>query len=971
MYEEEEEEVNTRRIRKRVTSSDESDNDKDEEEEEDEDEEEENEEQNGNRYSLRQNRREIRPFQLSSVEKSSRSRSYREDTPPRRHHRNRKRYVNSPARKHMFHLKRRAAHNSSSSSSSSDESHFEKSKMRSMAKSRNRCLPMNVKPDDLITGALKDREKIGTSLADIDPMSVDRGVNFDSVGGLAHHVKALKEMIIFPLVYPEVFERFKITPPRGVLFYGPPGTGKTLVARALANECSAPDKKVAFFMRKGADCLSKWVGESERQLRLLFDQAYQMRPSIIFFDEIDGLAPVRSSRQDQIHSSIVSTLLALMDGLDSRGEVVIIGATNRIDAIDPALRRPGRFDREFHFPLPSAKARQDILKIHTKSWEPLPSQRLLHYLAEQTTGYCGADIKSLCAEAALVALRGKFPQIYSAKQKLLIDVSKISIKVAHFRLAMTKIVPAGQRSAAGVGRRLSSNIQPLVQSSLNRSLTLLRESFPHAFVKSKLAAKNRSTHRPRLLLTGLRTQGQSTHLAPAIIHSLEKVPTHKLDLAALYSVSARAPEEACAQVFHEARRNLPSIVYVPHIDQWWGTTSETLRATFMSLLLDLDPTAPLLLLATSDVPYDDLDEEVQMLFSVYREEVMTMVNPSEEERQQYFKPLFYTNMLQKPKVRTGRKKLEELPVAPAPAHRQLTSKELRKLEEIEEATLRELRIFLREICAKLARNKTFYIFTKPVDEEEVPDYREIIKEPMDLETMMTKIDQHQYECAQEFLRDIDLICNNALEYNPDKNPEDKIIRHRACTLRDTAYAYIKAEMDTDFEDRCRDIRDNRTERKKIYSDPVQKSTPSFISVAPPKATVEEVKTGRLSEPVTPHTTRPDVTDQQAKTTGDIHRRRKRRYRSAWSRGEIKPKKRRIIEKETTEKREGIENYEAKTEEEEEEEVENKEKVEENGEKSEEEVSVHSTDNSDDEVKRKAGDKQDPTIQVHVESEVAL
>ncbi|KAB7495101.1 ATPase family AAA domain-containing protein 2 [Armadillidium nasatum] len=160
-------------------------------------------------------------------------------------------------------------------------------------------------------------------------------------------------------------------------------------------------------MRKGADCLSKWVGESERQLRLLFDQAYQMRPSIIFFDEIDGLAPVRSSRQDQIHSSIVSTLLALMDGLDSRGEVVVIGATNRIDAIDPALRRPGRFDREFHFPLPSVKARSQILNIHTHNWSPRPSKRLLHFLSEQTVGYCGADLKALCAEATLIALRFK------------------------------------------------------------------------------------------------------------------------------------------------------------------------------------------------------------------------------------------------------------------------------------------------------------------------------------------------------------------------------------------------------------------------------------------------------------------------------------------------------------------------------------------------------------------------------------
>lgn len=185
-------------------------------------------------------------------------------------------------------------------------------------------------------------------------------------------------MVMFPLLYPEMFKKFDMQPPRGVLFYGPPGTGKTLLARALASECSSENKKVAFFMRKGADCLSKWIGESERQLRMLFDQAYQMRPSIIFFDEIDGLAPVRSSRQDQIHSSIVSTLLALMDGLDNRGEIVIIGATNRIENIDPALRRPGRFDREFPFFLPNRKTRKEIIKIHTKSWQPPISDALLN-----------------------------------------------------------------------------------------------------------------------------------------------------------------------------------------------------------------------------------------------------------------------------------------------------------------------------------------------------------------------------------------------------------------------------------------------------------------------------------------------------------------------------------------------------------------------------------------------------------------
>jgi len=160
---------------------------------------------------------------------------------------------------------------------------------------------------------------------------------------------------------------------------------------------------IAFFMRKGADCLSKWVGEAERQLRLLFEEARNSQPSIIFFDEIDGLAPVRSSKQDQIHASIVSTLLALMDGMDGRGQVVVIGATNRPDAIDPALRRPGRFDREFYFPLPGLDAREKILRIMTKGWSGWEQEgneqakeqakERLKGLAKLTKGYGGADLR--------------------------------------------------------------------------------------------------------------------------------------------------------------------------------------------------------------------------------------------------------------------------------------------------------------------------------------------------------------------------------------------------------------------------------------------------------------------------------------------------------------------------------------------------------------------------------------------------
>lgn len=224
-------------------------------------------------------------------------------------------------------------------------------------------------------------------------------------------IHQLKEMTLLPLLYPEVFQQFNVTPPRGVLFHGPPGTGKTLLARALAASCRSNGKKIcksspsaffpcslftAFFMRKGADALSKWVGEAERQLRLLFEEARSSQPSIIFFDEIDGLAPVRSSKQDQIHASIVSTLLALMDGMDGRGQVIVIGATNRPDAIDPALRRPGRFDREFYFPLPDLTARRRILGIMTKGWEGwegLDGEDKLDGLAKMTKGYGGADLR--------------------------------------------------------------------------------------------------------------------------------------------------------------------------------------------------------------------------------------------------------------------------------------------------------------------------------------------------------------------------------------------------------------------------------------------------------------------------------------------------------------------------------------------------------------------------------------------------
>uniref|UniRef100_A0A8D0KY36 ATPase family AAA domain-containing protein 2 n=1 Tax=Strix occidentalis caurina TaxID=311401 RepID=A0A8D0KY36_STROC len=811
----------------------------------------------------------------------------------------------SPARRSHIRRKKHAIH--SSDTTSSDEERFERRKSKSMARARNRCLPLNFRAEDLASGILRERVKVGASLADVDPMIVDKSVRFDSIGGLSHHILALKEMVVFPLLYPEIFEKFKIQPPRGCLFYGPPGTGKTLVARALANECSQGDKKVAFFMRKGADCLSKWVGESERQLRLLFDQAYLMRPSIIFFDEIDGLAPVRSSRQDQIHSSIVSTLLALMDGLDNRGEIVVIGATNRLDSIDPALRRPGRFDREFLFNLPDQKARKHILQIHTRDWNPKLSDPFLGELAEKCVGYCGADIKALCTEAALIALRRRYPQIYVSSQKLQLDVSSVVLSAQDFYHAMQNIVPASQRAVTSSGHALSPVIRPLLERTFTKLLEVLHKVFPHAefsqgdksegmcfgiflrlhfnsfFLHLKMSAYHQPTsYRPRLLLSGERGSGQTSHLAPALLHTLEKFSVHRLDLPALYSVSAKTPEESCAQIFREARRTVPSIVYMPHIGDWWEAVSETVRATFLTLLQDIPSFSPIFLLSTSESMYSELPEEVKCIFRIQYEEVFYIQRPSEEDRLRFFKGLILDEAAMPPPRRkqAALRALEVLPLAlPCPA-RELSEAEKQRMEDQEENTLRELRLFLRDVTKRLATDKRFNIFSKPVDIEEVSDYLEVIKEPMDLSTVITKIDKHNYLTAKDFLTDIDLICSNALEYNPDKDPGDKIIRHRACTLKDTAHAIIAAELDPEFNKMCEEIKEAR--RKRGLSVTAEQINPHGSTVRKTETRVEEAFRNKQKPTMAVW---PNSANKCA-----FRIRRKSRRRSQWGKGIIKKRK---------------------------------------------------------------------------------
>ena len=740
----------------------------------------------------------------------------------------------------------RGCHNESSEpcseGSSSDEEHFQKQKGRSMAVARSELLPMNFKRKDLLLTGLRDRQKAGASLADIDPMNVDQSILFDKIGGLSGHLDQLREMVLFPLLYPEVFKKYNIQPPRGVLFHGPPGTGKTLVARALANEYSEEGRKVAFFMRKGADCMSKWVGESERQLRLLFDQAYTMRPSIIFFDEIDGIAPVRSTRQDQIHSSIVSTLLALMDGLDDRGEVIVIGATNRVDAIDPALRRPGRFDREFYFPLPSFESREEILKIHTKEWQPALDNELLSTLAARTVGYCGADLKALCAETALLSLKRRYPQIYSSNKKLLLNIDEIKIELRDFNAAIKKVVPASQRSSSSSARPLNAVLRPLLKKSLLKSVDYITSIFPPA-IKMKdnsiideeveqhlvgkdeelvMKAKNSTLRwpgnfRPRFLLHGPKDRGQSSHLAPAILHYFEHLSHIKLDFCQLNSVATRSPEESLSTIFSEAMKRLPAILYIPHINNFWEAIPDSLRLTFLTLLGELESTTPLLILATSDGKIEELDEDLRDMFN---DELSTchfveVPLPDEEGRKTFFSPLFENYAMKRVEEQRQEVSLEILPEAPIKVERKLNDKELKKLRRLEEQKLRSLRLFLREVLSKIIKDKRFTIFVQPVDVNEVSDYLQVISKPMDLERMMRRVDDSHYECAEEFLNDIELIKSNALEYNPARDSADKMIRHLACTLKDFAVSLIDTEMDSDFEAACQDIATSRRERGKL------------------------------------------------------------------------------------------------------------------------------------------------------------
>lgn len=590
-------------------------------------------------------------------------------------------------------------------------------------------------------GKIKDKQ----TLADADPLGVDQNVNFDSVGGLQGHVDQLTEMITLPLLYPEIFLNFKITPPRGVLFHGPPGTGKTLLARALANSVSSQGKKVTFYMRKGADALSKWVGEAERQLRLLFEEARKNQPSIIFFDEIDGLAPVRSSKQEQIHASIVSTLLALMDGMDGRGQVVVIGATNRPDSIDPALRRPGRFDREFYFPLPNTEARRAILDIHTRGWNPPLPPAVKDELAELTKGYGGADLRALCTESALNAVQRRYPQIYASKEKLLIDPKTIQVTPKDFMISIKKMVPSSERSASSGASPLTPNIAPLLQRAFGDIKNLLAEIMPH---KKRLTALEEAQYedvadgnlfgqermqqafettrvfRPRLLVHGRLGMGQQ-YISGAILNHFEGFHVQSFDLPTLLSDTTATPESTIIRLFSEVKQHKPSVIYIPNVQDWYPTVGQAVTTTFQNLLRQLKASDQVLVLGISESDQDHIDESMRReLFPYTRKNLYRIPRPSKDERLEYFAPLteyVRTAPSDFPNPENRKKRvIDKLPLAPVPVEKtasEPTKEEQKAQKRRDRQTLNMLKISLQPIMDQIKlRHRIFRTAVIPESE---------------------------------------------------------------------------------------------------------------------------------------------------------------------------------------------------------------------------------------------------------------
>jgi transitional endoplasmic reticulum ATPase len=380
-------------------------------------------------------------------------------------------------------------------------------------------------------------------------------VGYEDIGGLGKELQRIREMIELPLKYPAVFDRLGVEPPKGVLLYGPPGTGKTLIARVVAAETNA-----AFFVINGPEIINKFYGESESRLRGVFQEAQRRAPSIIFIDELDALAPKRAESGGEVERRIVGQLLALMDGLASRGQIVLIGATNQPNALDPAIRRPGRFDREIGLRVPDVRGRTEILRIHSRD-AAIANDVDLARLAQLTPGFVGADLEALCREAAMIALRRVLPHIDYQRGYIPYEtLVNLNITMADFQAALREIEPSTTREVyVEVSETSWDDIGGL--ADIKETLTEGVEwplRFPEIYA-------NAHVEPPRgILLSGPPGSGK-TLIARALANQCE-ASFISIKGPELLSKWVGESEKGVREVFRHAKQAAPCIVFFDELD---------------------------------------------------------------------------------------------------------------------------------------------------------------------------------------------------------------------------------------------------------------------------------------------------------------------------------------------------------------------------------------------------------------------
>jgi len=380
-------------------------------------------------------------------------------------------------------------------------------------------------------------------------------VMYEDIGGLTDEIRKVREVIELPLRYPELFERLGVEAPKGVLLHGPPGTGKTLLAKAVASETNANFASIS-----GPEIMSKFYGESEGRLREIFDSAQENAPSIIFIDELDSIAPKREEVTGEVEKRVVSQLLALMDGLQSRGKVVVIGATNRPNALDPALRRPGRFDREIEIGVPNKDGRLQILQIHTRGM-PLADDVDLKRLANVTHGFVGADLEALTKEAALHALRRILPEIDFEADSVPAEIlNKIIVDMNDFQESLKEIEPSAMREVLVE----VPNVKWTDIGGLAEVKEELQEAIEWPLKYPEIFAYMNTAPPKGVLLYGPPGTGK-TMLAKAVANESE-ANFISIKGPEVLSKWVGESEKAIREVFRKARQSAPTIIFFDELD---------------------------------------------------------------------------------------------------------------------------------------------------------------------------------------------------------------------------------------------------------------------------------------------------------------------------------------------------------------------------------------------------------------------